>query len=126
MFYDKKGLIKLFAGDFMTKKEIRQLIFDKYNGKCAYCGIELKAMDIDHIKPKAYGGTDELTNLNPACKHCNNYKCNWDLESFREYLKQMINEKPEYLFKSLTKMQIAVNIGSVEVRKWDGVFYFER
>lgn len=25
----------------MTKKE-RELIFNKYNGKCAYCGCELK------------------------------------------------------------------------------------
>lgn len=34
----------------MNKK--RQIIFDKYNGKCAYCGCELqKLWHIDHIEP---------------------------------------------------------------------------
>ena len=34
----------------MTKKE-RELIFNKYNGKCAYCGCELKkGWHIDHIE----------------------------------------------------------------------------
>jgi hypothetical protein len=31
-----------------------------------------------------------------------------------------------YLFKSKTKMQIAINLGSVILNKWDGIFYFEK
>jgi 5-methylcytosine-specific restriction endonuclease McrA len=35
----------------MTKKD-RQLIFDKYNGKCAYCGCDLKkGWHVDHVEP---------------------------------------------------------------------------
>ncbi len=35
----------------MTKKD-RQLIFDKYNGHCAYCGCELvKGRHVDEIEP---------------------------------------------------------------------------
>ncbi len=36
----------------MTKKEIRESIFNKYGGKCAYCGKELqKGWHIDEMEP---------------------------------------------------------------------------
>lgn len=43
-------------------KEIRQKVYDMYNGHCAYCGcqLELKDMQIDHIKPKYLGGEDDI------------------------------------------------------------------
>jgi 5-methylcytosine-specific restriction endonuclease McrA len=35
----------------MTKKE-RQIVFDKFGGKCAYCGCELiKGWHVDHLAP---------------------------------------------------------------------------
>lgn len=110
-------------------KATRQIVFNKYEGRCAYCGKILteKRMNIDHIKPKVMGGTDNIENLNPSCWECNNYKCHSSLETMREYLLKMVNELPhERLFKSKTKMQVAINIGSVVINKWDGIFYFER
>lgn len=36
----------------MTKKQQRELIFNKYNGRCAYCGTELqKGWHVDEIEP---------------------------------------------------------------------------
>ncbi len=36
----------------MTKTD-RQKIFDKYGGKCAYCGCELqKGWHVDHVEPE--------------------------------------------------------------------------
>ena len=37
----------------MTKKQ-REVIYDKYNGHCAYCGkkIEYKDMQVDHVIPQ--------------------------------------------------------------------------
>ena len=111
----------------MTKKQIRETVFNKCDGKCAYCGTDLdKGWNIDHIRPKVYGGTDNLENLNPSCKDCNNYKCHSDLETFRMYAKQMLNDKLHYLFKSKTKMQVAINMGVITYKEWDGVFFFER
>jgi len=105
----------------------REQVRLKYNNKCAYCGIELtKGWNVDHIKPTVSGGTNNLDNLNPSCRHCNNYKCHSDLETFRIHAKQMFNEKLEYLFKSKTKMIIAINMGVIVYKKWDGIFYFER
>jgi hypothetical protein len=111
----------------LSKAKIRAIVFDKYNGKCAYCGTDLvKGWNVDHIKPQVFGGTNDLENLNPSCKDCNNYKCHSDLEGFRHYTKQMLNDKLEYLFKSKTKMQVAINMGAIKHTQWDGIFYFER
>lgn len=105
----------------------RQIVFDKCNGHCAYCGADLlKGWNVDHIKPLVFGGTNDLENLNPSCKHCNNYKCHADLDGYRKQLHKMLNEKLEYLFKSKTKMQVAMNMGSITHKEWDGIFYFER
>ena len=106
---------------------LRELVLNKYGRKCAYCGIDLvKGWHVDHIKPKVFGGTNDLENLNPSCKFCNNYKCHTDLEGYRKQLEKMLNDKLEYLFKSKTKMQVAINMGSITHYKWDGLFYFEK
>ena len=36
------------------KKETRQLVYEKYNGHCAYCGcsIDIKEMQVDHFISK--------------------------------------------------------------------------
>ena len=103
------------------------MILNKFGYKCAYCGCILitKTMHIDHIKPTAAGGTDAIENLNPSCYSCNNYKSNWTLEEFREHLKILINERYEYLFKSKTKMKLAIKFGEMAISTWDGYFYFE-
>jgi len=109
-------------------RQTKEIIFKKYNGHCAYCGIEItmKTLQVDHIYPKVYGGSDYMENLNPSCKHCNNYKCFYGIKALRGALNTMFNEKLEYLFKSKTKMQVAINFGIVKLEKWDGLFYFEK
>jgi CRISPR/Cas system Type II protein with McrA/HNH and RuvC-like nuclease domain len=107
-------------------KKTREIVFAKYNGKCAYCGTELlKSWHVDHIVPKSSRGTDNIENLNPSCRDCNNYKNGQSLEEFRYYLQQLLNVKHEYLFMSKTKMQIAINLGVINLKAWDGKFYFE-
>jgi 5-methylcytosine-specific restriction endonuclease McrA len=109
------------------KENIRKVVFNKCDGKCAYCGTELvKGWNVDHIKPKVFGGTDDIENLNPSCKDCNKYKCHANLDGYRKQLRKLLNENPEYLFKSKTKMQVAVNMGAIVHNDWDGIFYFER
>jgi hypothetical protein len=111
----------------LSKAKIRAIVFKKCGGKCAYCGVDLvKGWNVDHIKPQIFGGTNDLDNLNPSCKDCNNYKCHTDLEGYRKQLHKMLNEKLEYLFKSKTKMQVAMNMGSIKHTLWDGKFHFER
>lgn len=45
-------------------------IMAKTDGKCAYCGTD-ENMTIDHMVPVGRGGTDDFSNLLPACRACN-------------------------------------------------------
>jgi 5-methylcytosine-specific restriction endonuclease McrA len=54
----------------LTRKNI--LRRDAY--RCGYCGRSDLPLTIDHILPKAKGGTDSWENLICACTVCNNKK----------------------------------------------------
>ena len=49
-----------------------------YRYTCGYCGITEtdvgSELTVDHFKPRAVGGTDELDNLVYACWKCNQFK----------------------------------------------------
>jgi endonuclease I len=104
-------------------REIRQQVYEKYSGHCAYCGskIEYKDMQIDHFNPQVFGGSDEMSNLMPACRECNNYKYNYSLEQFRGYLEDVYDS----LVKT-QKMRIAERLGIFERKNNKVKFYYER
>lgn len=68
------------------RNRIRKEIYDKQEGKCHYCSKELslqskkinKRMVIDHVVPRAKGGTNCQDNLVGTCHHCNNRKGDQD------------------------------------------------
>jgi 5-methylcytosine-specific restriction endonuclease McrA len=113
------------------KKEERQIIFDKYNGKCAYCGCELtKGWHADHIEPIVRNwrnGTCEkpenenLQNYNPSCPSCNIQKNSYTLEQFRENIKQFVNSLNQYS----TQYKFAKKYGLVSENDIEVKFYFE-
>jgi hypothetical protein len=110
-------------------KNIREIVWNKFSKRCAYCGCELLTLKDcipDHITAHYHTQYDSIENLFPSCKPCNTYKGPFDVELFREHLLKMLNYKNEYLFKSKTKMQVAINLGSITHVKWDGIFYFEK
>lgn len=55
-----------------TEKEWKDLK-DKFNNKCAGCGLE-KKLTVDHIKPLSNGGSNYITNIQPLCLICNSTK----------------------------------------------------
>lgn len=54
-------------------KSLRFEVFKRDSFKCQYCGAEAPnvLLHIDHIKPVAGGGTNDLTNLITSCMPCN-------------------------------------------------------
>lgn len=52
----------------------RKNIFRRDGHKCQYCGRSDLALTIDHVIPKARGGSDGWENLVTACTRCNNKK----------------------------------------------------
>ena len=54
----------------VLRKEDMQILFKRYNYKCALC-YSREDLTIDHIIPLIKGGTNDLSNLQILCRHCN-------------------------------------------------------
>ncbi len=73
--------------------ELRRAVYAKTEGHCAYCGILLwpdGKWHVDHMLPKAQGGTEEIGNLVPACPKCNLSKKDRTPEEFRHEIRRKI------------------------------------
>lgn len=105
------------------KKELRQQVYNKFKGRCAYCGkkIKYKDMQVDHVKPKARGGTDDLDNLLPACRSCNHYKRDMNLEVFRNYI-STLHERVEKIYI----VRVAIDYGVVKMRDFQESFILKK
>lgn len=71
------------ARDVVTTQRMRwilkKLILRGYNINCALCGNPImceRDLSMDHIVPKSRGGSDELCNMQPAHRKCNELKGN--------------------------------------------------
>lgn len=115
----------------------RMQIWQKYGGRCAYCGepIEYKDMQVDHIKPKFHTwtedekqrllpegvcGDDSMDNLNPSCRMCNFRKGTDTIEMFRNAIKHSL----VCLERSFT-YRLAKRYGLVKEMPQKVEFYFE-
>ncbi|CAN92909.1 hypothetical protein sce2750 [Sorangium cellulosum So ce56] len=58
--------------------ELRALVREGFRARCAYCGVHEDAvgatLTVDHHRPRAHGGTDDVTNLVYCCARCNEHK----------------------------------------------------
>ena len=103
---------KLWGVDYqqgpLYNTNLREFIFSKTKGKCSYCGAE--ATEIDHIVPRANGGTDSTYNLTTACRSCNQMKSNLTLKAFGKLMnKDYSHLKPKKLPKDAAIVQSARN-----------------
>ncbi|WP_341739551.1 MAG: RNA-guided endonuclease IscB [Microcoleus sp.] len=76
--------------------EIREYLLNKWNRKCAYCEIENVPLQVEHIYPKAKGGSNRISNLCLACEKCNQKKGTQDVEQF-------LVKKPDVLKRILAQ-----------------------
>ena len=111
----------------MTK---RQTVYDKFNGRCSYCGCELKAgFHIDHIEPIRRNSdgsclnpqNESLENMNPSCPSCNIMKHSMTLEQFRESIKNFVTNLNKYN----NQYKFAKKYGLVTENDIEVKFYFE-
>ena len=59
--------------------------------ECHYCGEHLTAqtMTLDHVKPVACGGLNEVRNFVPACATCNLMKANIPYPVFLQQIQRI-------------------------------------
>lgn len=62
--------------------EVREYLLNKWDRKCTYCGGKDIPLQIEHIHPKAKGGTNRISNLCLACEPCNQKKGTQDVKDF--------------------------------------------
>jgi len=62
--------------------EVREYLLNKWERKCAYCGVENIALQVEPIYPRAKGGSNRISNLCLACHSCNQKKGNKNIEQF--------------------------------------------
>ena len=71
----------------------RAAIYQRDGFTCYLCGCELdtnkanvlapNAATLDHVIPRAKGGSDDSANLRACCRACNSAKSDHDLETFK-------------------------------------------
>ena len=76
--------------------ETREYLLEKWRRKCAYCGKENVPLQIEHIAPRAKGGSNRISNLCLACEKCNRAKGTKSIEDW-------LSKKPDLLKKILAQ-----------------------
>lgn len=80
-------------GNNISKKK-RQRLWDMTDGRCWYCGVNLcdltynepNSFCLDHVHPKAEGGSSASSNLRPSCRRCNGQKLKKSVGEYRAWL----------------------------------------
>ncbi len=92
--------------------ELREYLLDKWARTCAYCGKQNIPLQIEHIIPRAKGGTDRVSNLTLACKECNLAKGTQDIAVF-------LKKKPDVLKRILAQAKAPLkDAAAVNLTRW--------
>lgn len=62
--------------------EVRGYLLEKWRRTCTYCGATNIPLQVEHLVPRARGGTDRISNLCLACESCNLAKGTQDVRDF--------------------------------------------
>lgn len=65
----RRARVKNAGGQF-TASEFAA-VCDKYGGNCIGPGPHSGKLTADHVVPLALGGSNDISNIQPLCKHCN-------------------------------------------------------
>jgi hypothetical protein len=116
--------------------EVREYLLNKWERKCAYCGVKNVPLQVEHIQPRAKGGSNRISNLCLACEPCNIKKGTQNIEVFLEkkpnVLKRIlaqakrplkdaaaVNSTRWALFNRLKETGLEVDVGSGGLTKFN-------
>ena len=60
----------------------RRLVKQMYGYRCLKCG-SFKNVQVDHVTPRSWGGSNSITNLQTLCARCNRQKSNRSAADYR-------------------------------------------
>jgi 5-methylcytosine-specific restriction endonuclease McrA len=92
--------------------EVREYLLNKWNRMCAYCGKKDGPLQVEHIHPRAKGGTSRISNLCLACEPCNKAKGTQDI-------KDVLAKKPDVLKRILAQAKAPLkDAAAVNSTRW--------
>lgn len=104
-------------------KQLKDKVKARFDGKCGYCGCKSDKLQVDHIEPHAsFTGSNEESNLMPACAQCNNFKFTHSLEQFRIQLSYQVGSARRYS----VNFRFAEKFDQIAITEKPIVFYFEK
>jgi hypothetical protein len=65
---------RIVIEDDELSEETKKLVKNRDSYRCLCCGENSRLLEVDHIKPKYYGGDHSLDNLQTLCSQCNQIK----------------------------------------------------
>jgi 5-methylcytosine-specific restriction endonuclease McrA len=93
--------------------ETREYLLTKWGRACAYCGKENIPLQIEHIHPRAKGGSNRVSNLCLSCEKCNLAKGTKNSEEF-------LKKKPDLLRKILAQAKAPLkDAAAVNTTRWE-------
>jgi 5-methylcytosine-specific restriction endonuclease McrA len=93
--------------------ELREYLLEKWGRKCSYCSKEHIPLQIEHIVPRAKGGSNSVSNLCLACDKCNTAKGTRDIKDF-------LKKKPDLLKKILEQAKAPLgDAAAVNSTRWE-------
>ena len=92
--------------------EVREYLLEKFGRKCVYCGAENVPLNIDHVVPKARGGSNRISNLVLSCVNCNQKKDSQPVEVF-------LKNRPEVLDRIKRRFKTSLaHAATVNATRW--------
>lgn len=117
--YADQGVSRPRDGGLRISRDTRADIWDRSKGVCFYCGVRLhpiKTFEVDHVLPKALGGTNERSNLVASCIACNRHKG----KVLREKLRDAVIRPEDIPANAMTTAQAArrLTVTATTIRTW--------
>jgi 5-methylcytosine-specific restriction endonuclease McrA len=93
--------------------EMKEYLLQKWNRRCAYCGVENVPFEIEHILARSKGGSNRVNNLCLSCHSCNQAKGNKPVEEFWK-------NKPEVLKRVMAQAKAPLkDAAAVNATRWE-------
>lgn len=92
--------------------EVREYLLNKFERRCTYCGAKDVPLEVEHVRPRAKGGSNRVSNLCLACTPCNKAKGARSIEDF-------LAHKPELLSRILRQLKAPLkDAAAVNSTRW--------
>jgi 5-methylcytosine-specific restriction endonuclease McrA len=110
--------------------EVREYLLEKWERTCAYCGQTGVPLEMEHVVPRARGGSNRVSNLTLACVPCNQQKGTRTAAEFgfphlhtqaQRPLREAaaMNTTRWVLYEQLTALGMPVEVGTGGRTKWN-------